>query len=147
MSISKLLTALLPIMSVLADEVSHTKNQPKAHSDTHSGLLEETVMGASPYFPMRFILPVGDDFGYTLLEVWNSVTGKYLEDQEWKFHARFIAEYTKEVGITHKAGVCFEMAGAYADTLDCVQVKAGQENGDDIVVLLSNSTAGGGIYN
>lgn len=74
---------------------------------------------------MRFVIPVGDEFEFTLLEVWNSVTGKYLEDQEWKFHARFIAEYTKKAGVTYKAGVCFFMQGAYEDTLDCCQVEAG----------------------
>lgn len=56
---------------------------------------------------MRFIMPLGDEFDYTLLEIWNSVEGRYLEDQEWTLHGRMIAEYTKQPGVTYKAGICF----------------------------------------
>ena len=91
-------------------------------------------------------MPIGDQFDYTLLEVWNSVAGKWKEDQEWSFHARFIAEYDKKPGFTYRAGVCFVMGGDFEDTLDCVQVEPGQATGDDIVFPLGDEDIGDGIW-
>lgn len=78
--------------------------------------------------------------------MWNSVEGKYLDEQEWTFHGRMIAEYEKESGMTYKAGICFVIEPPYSDYLDCIQVEAGQSSADDLVIEYGDEGEKTGIY-
>ena len=81
--ISKILAAFVMMgVAVMASGSSHYTGTPLAHNDP-DGLLNNgdlAPMGSSPYYPMRFIFPLGDSFEYMQLEIWNSVEGRYLED-------------------------------------------------------------------
>ena len=78
--------------------------------------------------------------------MWNSVEGGYVEDQEWTFHGRMIAEYEKKAGVTYRAGICFVIEPPYSDLLDCVQVEAGQTRPDDLVVEYGSEKDKSGIF-
>ena len=112
--ISKILAAFVMMgVAVMASGSSHYTGAPQAHNDPDSLLGDVAPMGSSPYYPMRFIFPLSDSYEYMQLEIWNSVEGRYLEDQDWTFHGRLIAEYEKKSGVTYKAGVCFVMDPPY----------------------------------
>ena len=58
-----------------------------------------------------------------------------------------ITEYEKKENVTYKAGICFIIQAPYDDTLDCMQVEAGQATADDLVVEFGDQDAGSGLWN
>ena len=58
-----------------------------------------------------------------------------------------ITEYEKKENVTYKAGICFIIQAPYDDTLDCMQVEAGQATADDLVVVFGDQDEGSGLWN
>ena len=144
----KLLTSISIVsLVVTASNTRHYAGKPQEHNDPDGLLGDEAPIGSSPYYPMRFILPVGEDYEYTMLEIWNSVTGRYLKEQKWTLHGRMIAEYVRKPGVTYKAGICIPIQPPHADHMDCFQVEAGQAKADDLVIETGEKDAGSGLWN
>jgi len=102
-----------------------------------AALLTSQVMagdGSSEEDAIAYIIPVGDA-GLINLQVWNTVSGEYLEEQKenWRLNMKFSATYTKEAGRTYEAGMCFPMFEPFGNMVDCFTAKDGEELADSIL--------------
>ena len=100
-------------------------------------LLTSQVMagdGSSEEDAIAYIIPVGDA-GLINLQVWNTVSGEYLEEQKenWRLNMKFSATYTKEAGRNYEAGMCFPMFEPFGNMVDCFTAKDGEELADSIL--------------
>ena len=111
--IKKVLASSLPIFLIISSFV--------LAQDEEAVEVVTPEFGSSNEFPMKFLMPVEDNAGIVILDIWNTVD----DNDEWTLHGKITAKYTKQADTEYEVGICIPMDAPYTDKMDCFSIRAG----------------------